>query len=60
MSSDVSDKIAAPNGGYRATAVTSDRHAARLVFQKVSFLPTLRGRWISYDGDEPAYRLVRM
>jgi Carbon-nitrogen hydrolase len=27
---------AAPNGGSRATALTSDRHAARLVFQRVS------------------------
>jgi hypothetical protein len=26
----------AHNGGYRVTAATSDRHAARLVFQSVS------------------------
>jgi hypothetical protein len=28
--------VTAPNGGYRATAVTSDSHAARLVFQGIS------------------------
>jgi len=36
MSGDVSDKIAAPNGGSRAMAVTSDHHTARLVLQNVS------------------------
>jgi hypothetical protein len=38
MSSDVIDKIAAPNGGSCAAAATSDRYTARLAFQSMSVL----------------------
>jgi hypothetical protein len=30
------DAATAPNGGYRTTAATSDRHSARLAIQSVS------------------------